>query len=119
MIQLHAAEALGNLAESTEKNKLAIVDAGAAQSIKELIVESPPDVQIQMARCIKALSCVGMHSPFNYFLSSHPPLGEIKDQLSKMGISEVLTRLPDRYRSTTYENRSGTTGCVKGLFEPW
>ena len=68
MIQLHAAGALGNLAESTEKNKLAVVDAGAVQSIKELIVESTPDVQVAMARCIRGLSYSGMHLPFNSLL---------------------------------------------------
>ena len=65
MIQHFAAEALGNLAESTEKNKLAVVDASAVQLIKELIVESPADTQVQMARCIRCLSRSGMHSPFN------------------------------------------------------
>ena len=68
MIRLHAAKALGNLAESTEKNKSTVVNAGAVQSIKELIVESPPDVQVAMARCIRALSYSGMHSTPSHLL---------------------------------------------------
>ena len=67
MIQCDAAKALGNLAQSTEKNRLAIANA-AVQLIKELIVESPPDVQVSMAYCIRALSYSGMHSPFNCLL---------------------------------------------------
>ena len=67
MIQRDAADALGNLAESNEKNKIAVANA-AVQSIKELIVESPPGVQVAMARCIRALSRSGMHSPFDCLL---------------------------------------------------
>ena len=122
MIQCDAAEALGNLAESTEKNKLAIVDAGAVQSIKELIVESPPLVQVAMARCIRGLSLSGMHPPFNCLLQSHPPLDDIKGRFL-MGISELLTsevpiRLPHPYRYTKYEHRGGPTSYSTELFSP-
>ena len=68
VVQYYAAETLGNLAEGTEEHKLAIFDAGVVHSIKELIVESPLDVQVAMARCIRGLSRSGMHSPFNCLL---------------------------------------------------
>ena len=67
-IQYYAAEALGNLAESTECNKLAIGNAGAVHLIQELIVELLPDVQVEMAHCIRGLSHSGMHSPSNHLL---------------------------------------------------
>ena len=55
-IQLRTAKALNNLATSTEKNKLHIVNAGAVQSIKQLVMKAPQDVQIAMIACIKNLS---------------------------------------------------------------
>ena len=55
MVQLHAAEALNNLAANTEKNKLDIVNAGAVQSIKELVMEATGDVQMVMVACIRNL----------------------------------------------------------------
>ena len=68
MIQLHAATVLCNLAASVEKNKRAIVNAGAVQSIKELVMEMPVKIQIEMTICIERLSRSGMHSPFNCLL---------------------------------------------------
>ena len=67
-VQLNAAKVLSNLAVSTKKNRRAIVNAGAVQSIKELVVEVPVSIQIPMTRCIRNLSCSGMHSPFDRLL---------------------------------------------------
>ena len=72
-IQLDAASALRNLTASTEENKRAIVDAGAVQSIKELVMGMPVDIQIEMTTCIKALSCSGMRSSQLYSLISSSP----------------------------------------------
>ena len=65
--QLHAALALSNLSVNA-KNRLKIVNAGAVQSIKELVLKSPLGVQIKMARCIENLSLSGMDLPFNHLL---------------------------------------------------
>ena len=68
MIQLDAAKALGNLAAGTKENKRAIVNAGAVQSIKELVLESPVRAQISMMNCIGHLSLSGMDPPSNHLL---------------------------------------------------
>ena len=72
-VQFYAAGALCKLAANTEKNRRAIVDAGAVQSIKELVVGASVGIQIEMTGCIRNLSSSGMHSPFNCLLYSHPP----------------------------------------------
>ena len=89
-----AALILCNLAASPE-NRRKIVNAGAVQSIQELVLQVPVRTQIEMTRCIKYLSKSGMHSPFNRLPQSHPPLDELKTQLSEMGISEVLNLLTE------------------------
>ncbi|KAF8140058.1 vacuolar protein 8 [Boletus edulis] len=76
-VQCHAISTLRNLAASSEKNKLAIVKAGAIQSIKELVLEVPMNVQSEMTACVAVLA-----------LSD-----ELKGQLLEMGICEVLIPL--------------------------
>ena len=59
-VQCHAISTLRNLAASSEKNKLEIVKAGAVQSIKELVLEVPMNVQSEMTACIAVLALSGM-----------------------------------------------------------
>jgi hypothetical protein len=61
-VQCHAISTLRNLAASSEKNKLAIVKAGAVQSIKELVLEVPMNVQSEMTACVAVLALSGMWS---------------------------------------------------------
>ena len=63
-VHLCAAQILSKLAASPE-NRRDIFNAGAVQSIKELVLEVPVRIQIEMTRCIKYLSKSGMHSPFH------------------------------------------------------
>ena len=63
-VQLDAASTLKNLATGTEERKWAIVNAGAVQSIRELVLEMPVKIQIEMTLCIENLSRSGMYSPF-------------------------------------------------------
>ena len=93
VIQSRAASALCNLAASIEKNQWAVVNASAVQSIKELVMEMPVNIQIKMATCIERLSRSGMHSPFNCLLQSHPPSDGLKGRLLEIGIIEVLVPL--------------------------
>ena len=58
-VQCHAISTLRNLAASSEKNKLAIVKAVAVQSIKELVLEVPMNVQSEMTACIAVLALSG------------------------------------------------------------
>ena len=64
-IQLGAAKALSILATSAENNRLEIVDAGAVQSIKKLVMKVYESVQIEMITCLRNLSSSGMDLPFN------------------------------------------------------
>ena len=59
-VQCHAISTLRNLAASSEKNKTAIVKAGAVQSIKELVLEVPMNVQSEMTACVAVLALSGM-----------------------------------------------------------
>jgi vacuolar protein 8 len=59
-VQCHAISTLRNLAASSEKNKTAIVKAGAVQSIKELVLEVPTNVQSEMTACVAVLALSGM-----------------------------------------------------------
>lgn len=59
-VQCHAISTLRNLAASSEKNKKAIVKAGAVQAIKELVLEVPIVVQSEMTACIAVLGLSGM-----------------------------------------------------------
>ena len=70
-VQCHAISTLRNLAASNEKNKLAIVKAGAVQSIKELVLEVPINVQSEMTACIAVLALSGMYfgSPPTHLLT--------------------------------------------------
>ena len=63
-IPLRAAQILCNLAASPETRQ-DIINAGAVQSIKELVSLIPVRIQIPMTRCIQNLSKSGMHPPPN------------------------------------------------------
>ncbi|KIP03259.1 hypothetical protein PHLGIDRAFT_95029 [Phlebiopsis gigantea 11061_1 CR5-6] len=93
-VQCHAISTLRNLAASSEKNKLAIVKAGAVQSIKELVLEVPMNVQSEMTACIAVLA-----------LSD-----ELKGQLLEMGICEVLIPLTDSPSSEVQGNSAAALG---------
>lgn len=58
-IQCHAISTLRNLAASSEANKRAIVDAGAALRIKELVLTVPIAVQSEMTACAAVLGLSG------------------------------------------------------------
>ncbi|MCO5610568.1 hypothetical protein L7F22_064807 [Adiantum nelumboides] len=76
-IQCHAISTLRNLAASSERNKTAIVEAGAVERIKELVLTVPLSVQSEMTACAAVLA-----------LSE-----DLKPQLLEMGICEVLIPL--------------------------
>ncbi|KAI0793296.1 vacuolar protein 8 [Abortiporus biennis] len=93
-VQCHAISTLRNLAASSEKNKQAIVKAGAVQSIKELVLEVPMNVQSEMTACIAVLA-----------LSD-----ELKGQLLEMGICEVLIPLTNSPSSEVQGNSAAALG---------
>ncbi|ORY32794.1 vacuolar protein 8 [Naematelia encephala] len=76
-VQCHAISTLRNLAASSERNKGAIVEAGAVERIKDLVLTVPLAVQSEMTACVAVLA-----------LSD-----DLKPQLLEMGICEVLIPL--------------------------
>ncbi|KAJ9115085.1 Vacuolar protein 8 [Naganishia vaughanmartiniae] len=76
-VQCHAISTLRNLAASSERNKTAIVEAGAVERIKQLVLTAPLVVQSEMTACVAVLA-----------LSD-----DLKPQLLEMGICEVLIPL--------------------------
>ncbi|KAI0005364.1 vacuolar protein 8 [Russula compacta] len=93
-VQCHAISTLRNLAASSEKNKLAIVKAGAVQSIKELVLDVPMNVQSEMTACVAVLA-----------LSD-----DLKGQLLEMGICEVLIPLTNSPSSEVQGNSAAALG---------
>ena len=68
-IQCHAISTLRNLAASSEKNKLAIVQAGAVSRIKELVLNVPLAVQSEMTACAAVLGLSGQSISLGFSLS--------------------------------------------------
>uniref|UniRef100_A0A0W0F799 Vacuolar protein 8 n=1 Tax=Moniliophthora roreri TaxID=221103 RepID=A0A0W0F799_MONRR len=93
-VQCHAISTLRNLAASSEKNKTAIVKAGAVESIKELVLEVPMNVQSEMTACVAVLA-----------LSD-----DLKSQLLEMGICEVLIPLTNSPSSEVQGNSAAALG---------
>ncbi|KAJ7124809.1 vacuolar protein 8 [Mycena crocata] len=93
-VQCHAISTLRNLAASSEKNKTAIVKAGAVQSIKELVLEVPMNVQSEMTACVAVLA-----------LSD-----DLKGQLLEMGVCEVLIPLTNSASSEVQGNSAAALG---------
>ncbi|KAK4703314.1 vacuolar protein 8, partial [Phenoliferia sp. Uapishka_3] len=97
-IQCHAISTLRNLAASSEGNKRAIVEAGAAERIKDLVLHVPVAVQSEMTACAAVLGLSGA-SIHERVLSGDadvvpfPFAEDIKSQLLDMGICEVLIPL--------------------------
>jgi vacuolar protein 8 len=58
-VQCHAISTLRNLAASSEKNKTAIVKAGAIKSIKDLVLDVATNVQSEMTACVAVLALSG------------------------------------------------------------
>jgi len=76
-IQCHAISTLRNLAASSDRNKSLVLEAGAVQKCKQLVLEVPVDVQSEMTAAIAVLA-----------LSD-----ELKTHLLELGVFEVLIPL--------------------------
>jgi vacuolar protein 8 len=58
-VQCHAISTLRNLAASSEKNKGEIVNAGAVERIRDLVLSVPVGVQSEMTACVAVLALSG------------------------------------------------------------
>ncbi|KAL8860039.1 MAG: hypothetical protein Q9178_003588 [Gyalolechia marmorata] len=78
-IQCHAISTLRNLAASSERNKQLVLEAGAVQKCKQLVLDVPLSVQSEMTAAIAVLA-----------LSD-----QLKTDLLNLGIFDVLIPLTD------------------------
>lgn len=76
-IQCHAISTLRNLAASSDKNKQLVLEAGAVQKCKQLVLDVPLSVQSEMTAAIAVLA-----------LSD-----ELKSHLLSLGVFDVLIPL--------------------------
>lgn len=93
-IQCHAISTLRNLAASSDKNKQLVLQAGAVQKCKELVLEVPLSVQSEMTAAIAVLA-----------LSD-----ELKPQLLDLGVFDVLIPLTESESIEVQGNSAAALG---------
>ncbi|KAK2780777.1 Vacuolar protein 8 [Emmonsiellopsis sp. PD_33] len=93
-IQCHAISTLRNLAASSDRNKELVLQAGAVQKCKELVLKVPLTVQSEMTAAIAVLA-----------LSD-----ELKAHLLKLGVFDVLIPLTDSESIEVQGNSAAALG---------
>lgn len=93
-IQCHAISTLRNLAASSDRNKQLVLEAGAVQKCKELVLSVPLSVQSEMTAAIAVLA-----------LSD-----ELKSHLLNLGVFEVLIPLTDSESVEVQGNSAAALG---------
>lgn len=76
-IQCHAVSTLRNLAASSERNRMALLDAGAVKKCKDMVLTSPISVQGEISACFAILALAD----------------DLKNKLLEIGIIDVLIPL--------------------------
>ena len=101
-IQCHAISTLRNLAASSDRNKQLVLEAGAVQKCKELVLAVPLSVQSEMTAAIAVLA-----------LSD-----ELKTHLLNLGVFDVLIPLTDSESIEVQGNSAAALGNLssKGTF---
>ena len=101
-IQCHAISTLRNLAASSDRNKQLVLEAGAVQKCKDLVLHVPLSVQSEMTAAIAVLA-----------LSD-----ELKSHLLNLGIFECLIPLTDSESIEVQGNSAAALGNLssKGMF---
>ena len=100
-IQCHAISTLRNLAASSDRNKKLVLEAGAVQKCKQLVLELPQSVQSEMTAAIAVLA-----------LSE-----DLKSHLLNLGIFDVLIPLTDSDSIEVQGNSAAALGNLssKGM----
>ena len=93
-IQCHAISTLRNLAASSERNKQLVLEAGAVQKCKQLVLDVPLSVQSEMTAAIAVLA-----------LSD-----DLKTHLLKLGVFDVLIPLTDSESLEVQGNSAAALG---------
>lgn len=101
-IQCHAISTLRNLAASSDRNKALVLDAGAVQKCKQLVLEVPVTVQSEMTAAIAVLA-----------LSD-----ELKTHLLELGVFDVLIPLTKSPSIEVQGNSAAALGNLssKGIY---
>jgi vacuolar protein 8 len=101
-IQCHAISTLRNLAASSDRNKQLVLEAGAVQKCKELVLQVPLSVQSEMTAAIAVLA-----------LSD-----DLKSKLLTLGVFGVLIPLTDSESIEVQGNSAAALGNLssKGWF---
>jgi vacuolar protein 8 len=101
-IQCHAISTLRNLAASSDRNKELVLEAGAVQKCKELVLKVPLSVQSEMTAAIAVLA-----------LSD-----ELKSKLLSLGVFDVLIPLTNSDSIEVQGNSAAALGNLssKGTF---
>lgn len=106
-IQCHAISTLRNLAASSDRNKQLVLEAGAVQKCKQLVLEVPLSVQSEMTAAIAVLA-----------LSD-----ELKTHLLNLGVFDVLIPLTDSDSIEVQGNSAAALGNLsskgKSLLKMW
>lgn len=93
-IQCHAISTLRNLAASSDRNKQLVLEAGAVEKCKELVLRVPINVQSEMTAAIAVLA-----------LSD-----ELKPHLLRLGVFEVLIPLTESESIEVQGNSAAALG---------
>jgi vacuolar protein 8 len=93
-IQCHAISTLRNLAASSDRNKQLVLEAGAVQKCKELVLQVPLSVQSEMTAAIAVLA-----------LSD-----DLKSHLLNLGVFDVLIPLTDSESIEVQGNSAAALG---------
>lgn len=93
-IQCHAISTLRNLAASSDRNKALVLEAGAVQKCKQLVLDVPLSVQSEMTAAIAVLA-----------LSD-----ELKTHLLNLGVFDVLIPLTDSRSIEVQGNSAAALG---------
>ncbi|KAG9246073.1 vacuolar protein-like protein 8 [Calycina marina] len=93
-IQCHAISTLRNLAASSDRNKALVLEAGAVQKCKQLVLDVPLTVQSEMTAAIAVLA-----------LSD-----ELKTHLLNLGVFDVLIPLTDSQSIEVQGNSAAALG---------
>lgn len=101
-IQCHAISTLRNLAASSDRNKELVLQAGAVQKCKDLVLSVPESVQSEMTAAIAVLA-----------LSD-----ELKPQLLKLGVFDVLIPLTDSSSIEVQGNSAAALGNLSSKGKP-
>ena len=101
-IQCHAISTLRNLAASSDRNKQLVLEAGAVQKCKQLVLEVPLSVQSEMTAAIAVLA-----------LSD-----ELKSHLLNLGVFDVLIPLTDSESIEVQGNSAAALGNLSSKGKP-